>query len=186
MVRNIAVAAIMIASMLTACSVEGKEAPVWEPIPGEHFTEVPVTAVEAQPFFADRRDLPETVAAPSPAPRQSKPPKPAPTPRPISRAEKPRPSNHSVSGLATWYCVPGRSRCTKGYPPGLYAAAGSELRVGDWRGRKVQVCAGSKCITVRLIDWCACKGNRIIDLYGAAFDNLAPLGSGVIKVRVSW
>jgi rare lipoprotein A (peptidoglycan hydrolase) len=41
-------------------------------------------------------------------------------------------------------------------------------------------------VTVQLIDWCACKGERVIDLYGDAFRRLAPLGTGVIKVKVSW
>ena len=68
----------------------------------------------------------------------------------------------------------------------MYAAAGAELRKGDWRGRTVTVCAGSDCIRVTLIDWCACEGNRVIDLYGDAFRRLAPLGEGVIPVVVRW
>ena len=44
-------------------------------------------------------------------------------------------------GAATWYCVPGVSACHRDYDGGLYAAAGKELRVGEWRGRKVTVCA---------------------------------------------
>lgn len=88
-------------------------------------------------------------------------------------------------GTATWYCLPGRSACSRGYPAdGLYAAAGSELRVGDWRGRLVEVCSGERCIVVRLIDWCACRGARVIDLYAAAFQRLAPLERGVIPVTV--
>ena len=91
-----------------------------------------------------------------------------------------------MSGSATWYCVTGVSRCHHAKSGGLYAAAGSELRIGDWRGRRVQVCSGGECVTVQLIDWCACKGERVIDLYGDAFRRLAPLGTGVIKVKVSW
>jgi Lytic transglycolase len=68
----------------------------------------------------------------------------------------------------------------------MYAAAGAELRKGDWRGRTVTVCAGSDCIRVTLIDWCACPGKRVIDLYGDAFRRLAPLGAGVIPVTVRW
>ena len=60
----------------------------------------------------------------------------------------------------------------------MYAAAGAEIRKGDWRGRTVTVCAGEDCIRVTLIDWCACEGNRVIDLYGDAFRRLAPLGRG--------
>jgi len=57
-----------------------------------------------------------------------------------------------VSGVASWYCGNG-SACTRGYPDGLYAAAGPALRVGDWRGRTVTVTAGSSSVRVRLIDW---------------------------------
>jgi len=70
-----------------------------------------------------------------------------------------------------------------------YAAAGSEIRVGDWRGRRVAVCRtdGRKCIVVTLVDWCACKGNRIIDLYYDAFDALNVRGeTGGIRVKVRW
>lgn len=91
------------------------------------------------------------------------------------------------AGTATWYCQPGTSRCSNGWSAGgLYAAAGSELRVGDWRGRNVRVCASGRCITVKLIDWCACKGARVIDLYATAFSRLGPLSRGVLNVTVSW
>lgn len=94
----------------------------------------------------------------------------------------PKPSRGArTRGTATWYCG---SRCTRGYPGGLYAAAGSELRTGAWRGRRVTVCAGERCVRVTLIDTCACKGERIIDLYADAFRQLAPLSRGVLKVTV--
>jgi rare lipoprotein A (peptidoglycan hydrolase) len=95
-------------------------------------------------------------------------------------------TGHSASGTATWYCKPGVSVCHNAYPGGLYAAAGPELRVGDWRGRAVRVCGNGRCVNVRLIDWCACGGNHIIDLYSDAFTRLAPLSAGGIRVRVSW
>ena len=97
---------------------------------------------------------------------------------------KPSPGHsRSVRGTATWYCG---SRCTRGHPGGLYAAAGSELRVGDWRGRRVRVTAGGRSVVVTLIDTCACRGERVIDLYGDAFRRLAPLSRGVVRVTVSW
>jgi rare lipoprotein A (peptidoglycan hydrolase) len=107
--------------------------------------------------------------------------------------EKPKTSGQSIPrhgilrGRATWYCVPGVSACHKRYNGGLYAAAGSELReaLGSrWRGQKVLVCRQNKCVSVRLIDWCACGGPRVIDLYGDAFKRLAPLSSGVINVKI--
>ena len=78
------------------------------------------------------------------------------------------------------------SPCHYAQSGGMYAAAGAEIRKGDWRGRTVTVCAGDDCIRVTLIDWCACEGNRVIDLYGDAFQQLAPLGEGVIPVTVRW
>ena len=41
------------------------------------------------------------------------------------------------------------------------------------------------CIRVRLTDWCACGGERIIDLSDEDFATLAPLSQGVIRVRVA-
>jgi hypothetical protein len=68
----------------------------------------------------------------------------------------------------------------------MYAAAGAEIRRGDWRGRQVQVCQGGRCIWVTLIDWCACAGNRIIDLYSDAYRKLDPLSGGEMTVTVGW
>jgi rare lipoprotein A (peptidoglycan hydrolase) len=68
----------------------------------------------------------------------------------------------------------------------LYAAAGPGLRVGAWRGRVVEVCSGGRCVWVTLIDWCACGGNHLIDLYSDAFRQLAPLSSGALRVSVRW
>jgi hypothetical protein len=95
-------------------------------------------------------------------------------------------SGHRVSGIATWFCLPGVSACTSGYQGGMYAAAGSEIRIGNWRGRTVKVCGNGNCIYVKLIDWCACGGSRIIDLYHDAFSRLASPSSGGLGVTVSW
>ena len=57
---------------------------------------------------------------------------------------------HLRSGYASWYCMTGVSSCHRAYPGGMYAAAGAALRVGDWRGRTVQVCSGGRCIMVTL------------------------------------
>lgn len=88
----------------------------------------------------------------------------------------------TLRGIASWYCLPGRSPCTVGFPAdGAYAAAGPALRVGAWRGRVVRV----NGIDVRLIDWCACP-ERIIDLYAGVFAQLAPLSAGLVTVEVEW
>jgi hypothetical protein len=97
-----------------------------------------------------------------------------------------RSTGNHASGTATWYCESGVSACPAAYPGGMYAAAGSALRVGAWRGRIVQVCGSGRCVRVKLIDWCACGGSHIVDLYGDAFRQLAPLNAGGLHVTVSW
>ncbi len=82
------------------------------------------------------------------------------------------------AGLATWYDT-----------PGLTAAAGPELRHGDWRGSFVTVTHAGRSVTVQLTDWCAC-GDRngeptLLDLSASAFRRLAPLSKGVIEVEVT-
>ena len=95
-------------------------------------------------------------------------------------------TGHRVGGSASWYCKTGVSACHHSYSGGMYAAAGGEIRIGGWRNRVVKVCGNGRCINVKLIDWCACGGPRIIDLYSDAFSRLAPLSAGVIRVTVSW
>lgn len=71
-------------------------------------------------------------------------------------------------------------------PGALVAAAGPALRVGNWRGRVVNVCDGGDCIAVTLVDWCQCYGTRVIDLSAYAFEHFAALSRGVLPVTVSW
>jgi hypothetical protein len=71
---------------------------------------------------------------------------------------------HRVIGVATWYCESGVSVCTRGFPAsGAYGAAGPALRaaLGNWRGRTVYV----NGVPVKLIDWCACSGAHVVDVY---------------------
>ena len=105
------------------------------------------------------------------------------TPKAVSKAPA---GKIRARGDATWYCLAGRSSCHYARSGGMYAAAGPALRVGDWRGRKVTVCAGGDCVRVTLIDWCACGNGRVIDLYSDAFRRLASLGTGEIRVAVRW
>jgi hypothetical protein len=131
--------------------------------------------------FAERRDLIAVREATPDAPLQTmlKAPK-------RQSAAPAVGSGHSVSGIATWYCKTGVSVCTSGYPGGLYAAAGAPLRVGNWRGRYVRVCTTSRCVTVKLIDWCACGNGHIIDLYSDAFERLASTSEGGLQATVTW
>jgi hypothetical protein len=88
----------------------------------------------------------------------------------------------SYAARASWYCLPGRSRCTRGHAwTELAGAAGPGLpfHVGErvlerYRGRSV---------VVRLIDRCPTCGAGI-DLYASAFRRLAPLSAGRIVVTV--
>lgn len=151
------------------------------------------------------RTVPESAGSPEPAPVIADfvvgPLSMAPRPEPafdvapnVALAATPRPAaqipsgggSARVSGSASWYCKTGTSACTNGYPGGMFAAAGSEIRIGNWRGRTVKVCGNGRCIAVKLIDWCACGGPRVIDLYSDAFRQLAPLSQGTVKVTVSW
>jgi hypothetical protein len=150
------------------------------------------------------RTVPDAASSPAPAsviadfvvPMWSQAPRPEPalpvaprvvlaaTPRPAQQFASGGGSNR-VSGSASWYCKTGVSACHYAYPGGMYAAAGPPLRVGNWRGRVVQVCGNGRCVAVKLIDWCACP-TRVIDLYSDAFQRLAPLSQGTVKVTVSW
>ena len=101
----------------------------------------------------------------------------------------PEPTPASLRGVASWYCLPGRSPCTAGWSSsGAYAAAGPALRAllgPGWSGRRVRV-EGQRggSLSVVLIDWCACPGGRIVDLYAAAFRVLAPLDAGLVEVEI--
>ena len=139
-----------------------------------------ITAVETGERILDfaGRDRSSAVGRPTPAQRN--------VAKSVAKAQGIRLTGHHASGTATWYCKTGVSVCHHDYPGGMYAAAGGPLRVGDWRGRRVQVCGGGRCIIVTLIDWCACGNGHIIDLYSDAFQRLTPLSSGGLRVKVSW
>lgn len=105
------------------------------------------------------------------------------TPAPVATFPPPVPV--PLSGVASWYCLTGRSACTAGHPSGLFAAAGAPLREQrpDWRGSTVRVTYGGRSVRVTLIDWCACPDRRAIDLYADAFAFLAPLSRGLLDVN---
>lgn len=93
-------------------------------------------------------------------------------------------SNHSIKGVASWYCRAGVSRCTRGHSGGMYAAIRKDLLY--LRGKRVNVCGNGNCVVVTIID-CNCGSNaNLIDLYSDAFRKLAPLNSGVVRVTVKW
>lgn len=97
--------------------------------------------------------------------------------QPPAQVERKSEGRKVVQGSATWY----------GYRPGR-AAAGPALRRSlgkGWRGMTVRVCANASCVRVVLSDWCACKGDRVIDLDARSFARLAPLSRGVLGVIVA-
>lgn len=151
------------------------------PAPAASRAPAPVIADFANPArsFAPRPE-PRLVVAPKVVAAAT--PRPAPQPAPRIAAG----ATARATGPASWYCKPGVSACHYAYSGGMYAAAGPKLRVGNWRGRVVRVCGSGSCVTVKLIDWCACGGGRVIDLYSDAFRRLAPLSQGTVKVTVSW
>lgn len=165
---------------------------------------VPTTEFRAFALAPQRMD-PVEATAPSPPPTVPDAvvvdplpvaPKPVPDPRPRQQREpRPRsapldPPRHAprtspgdvVRGVATWYCWPSYpSRCTVGFSSGgAYAAAGPELRraLGHWRGRFVFV----NGVRVQLIDWCACGGNHVIDVYHSTWVRI-PNQS---HVKITW
>lgn len=75
-------------------------------------------------------------------------------------------------GVATWYSyVPGR--CATWYLP-----MGTRVNVEDLNNGRVISCV----VTDREVS----RGNRVVDLSETQFAQLAPLGVGVVPVRVTW
>lgn len=155
-------------------------------LPQAVFEPLPDPVLVSDPPVAPRVFADSPVLGPGPV-------VPGPTqPRTVPRAEpvvvpvapSVRSSSASYSGVASWYCRPPTSRCTAGYSGGMYAAIRKDLLF--LRGQVVTVCAGSDCIEVTVID-CNCGPNaNLIDLYSDAFQRLAPLSIGVVRVTVSW
>jgi hypothetical protein len=164
-------------------------APAGSPIPSFDLG-APASPMPIGDFTEEARSFePRVVPAQPVRPESVLKPTPKPKPRPpatTSSGSTGGGTRYAKSGTASWYCKAGTSACHYQYSGGLYAAAGPALRVGDWRGRTVTVCSGSRCVNVKLIDWCQCYGSRVIDLYSDAFSRLAPLSEGTISVKVSW
>jgi len=122
----------------------------------------------------------------TPTPTASPEPTPKPTVKPKTKVRavvKPTIRSRSkVVGVATWYCWPSYpSVCTRGFPSGgAYGAAGPELRSAlgpNWRGKTVYV----NGVRVKLIDFCACGGNHVIDVYHATWVKIPHPSSVTIR-----
>jgi len=96
--------------------------------------------------------------------------------KPTTPAKKKVTSRPAVTdfrvGVATWYSyIPGR--CASWYLP-----MGTRINVEDLNTGKVISCV--------VTDREAARGNRVVDLSETQFSELAPLGVGVVPVRVTW
>jgi len=128
---------------------------------------------------------PSVPPVPSVRPAPEATPRPQPDVRPtVERKATPRPRQRPQDGLrgvASWFAAPSGT-----------AAAGPALRrlLGrNWRGTEVLVTADGRAVRVLLSDFCQCfrgtKRERLIDLSAGAFARLAPLSTGVLRVRVA-
>lgn len=81
-------------------------------------------------------------------------------------------SSHSQTGIASWYSQPGLMAAHRSLPFGTIV--------------KVTNLGNGKTVTVTIRDRGPFTGGRIIDLSDVAFEQIAPLGSGVINVKIEW
>lgn len=157
-----------LAILLVSCGTSYSREPyVPQPIPSELFT----------PVIVD--PIPEKTISPRPRPSIIQP-----TPIAIiKQTPKPKTSNQ-ISGIASWYCKTGVSRCTIGHSGGYYAAIRRDLL--ELRGERVLVCSSGGCVRVTIID-CNCGPNaNLIDLYWDAFNAIGNPSAGVMKVTLKW
>lgn len=188
------IAAIMVVLLVlpfVVASVQAQPPPGFQRLNPDDFKPVavvPVPTVFAYPSTTplapiyERREVrrPTQSLAPRPQPRpvavaQPKAtPKPTPkaTPRPRATVAVVRRTLHGpVKGTATWYCLAGQSVCPWMAHTGNYAAAGPALRRAlgaHWRGMTVTVSGNGHSVRIKLIDWCACGGSHVIDLFASA------------------
>jgi hypothetical protein len=185
--RHHAVAALALVAIIVTPVLAGPMGSPSEPLA---FVAVPLPSDRPSVGPTDRAPDLDIVDRPVPVPTMSSHPRvvvPPPKPHVSVAAGRPVGSDArvrgSVSGTASWYCGNG-SRCTRGYPGGLYAAIRRDL-LGH-RGDRARVCSGHRCVVVTIID-CNCgAGANLIDLYADAFGRLAPLSRGRIPVTLEW
>lgn len=133
--------------------------------------------ITPRPVYAE--DIFEPLPSPPQMPLEQVVPVPPDSEPAVTAAPSPEPLVSYAS--ATWYCLPGVSRCTVGHSGGLYAAISPDLR---WLGGRLRVCSDDSCVVVFVID-CNCQAVRGIDLYADAFSVLAPLSVGRMTVTLT-
>lgn len=186
---RLAALGVLLAGLLVSTAALADEPYHYQPLSRDAFTLLPV------PLREDPRTPAPTLAPvvivdssalgprrPTPAPIRSRT---QPTTRPTTetRTSGATSTGRTLKGIASWYCLPGRSRCTRGHSGGLYAAIRRDLLY--LRGKTVDVCSSrTRCVTVKIID-CNCGSHaNLIDLYADAFRMLAPLSRGRISVTI--
>lgn len=97
--------------------------------------------------------------------------------KPIQEVEH-KGGGNTFSGPASWYGSGQRTANGESFDPSTFTAAHRSLRFGT----KVRVQHGNSSVVVRINDRGPYAGGRVIDLSRAAFEQLAPLGAGVISV----
>lgn len=156
------------------------------PVPYTEFKEIlPISIVSnhiLEPIIESRHG---TLHDPSTKPKVHLPPNPAHVVSVKPKQHAPKLTGNFTSGVASYYCLRGKSRCTIGHSGGPYAAIRKDLLF--LRGKTVKVCrVGGSCTFVTIID-CNCGPNaNLIDLYSYAFKKLGPISLGVLKVKVTW
>ena len=169
---------------------------VYKPLPNVYFTRVAGTTAPRTSPTPTVAPSPTEQATPIPSPTPSASPTPHPTPRTTPRPtprqapraivvpSQPHSTSHKTTVTATWYCLPGTSRCPRGRSGGLYAAISPDL--ASLRGKRVRACYRGSCVVVKIID-CNCQAHGSIDLFADAFQQLAPLSAGRLRgVTISW
>lgn len=173
---KIVVSTILLTYLMQASTIEGREPTPIQPLNDSQFQKIESFIIlEPKTEFPRRKPLIKQVV---PEPKFEVKSTSKPVREPVIK-----PTGKSLSGIASWYCKAGTSRCTRGHSGGLYAAIRRDLLF--LRGKVISVCS-SKCIHVKVID-CNCGVHaNLIDLYSDAFRLLAPLSAGRIRVTIHW
>ena len=88
-----------------------------------------------------------------------------------------------ISGRATWYCLSGRSVCTRGYRDSDMVAA-IDTDLGFEKGDRIEVRHRDRAIVVEVVDVCGCPGDRLVDLTHGAFSRLGDPALGWLPVTL--
>lgn len=178
-------AVILLVTVSLVTTTSGAEETPIKPVPPTVFRPVVIPDITS-PVRVPVTKVEDPISTPTPSKAPVKQPKPKPKVETKVKLKVPALSGRIRKGVASWYCVRGVSRCTRGFPDGrgsYYAAIRKDLLF--LRGRRIQVCS-NRCLWVRIID-CNCGRNaNLIDLYGDSFKYFYPLSKGRFNVTIRW